>query len=73
MPTQRPRGTATGSSGKDDSIIEQSAEAMSQLIESGATVVGRGLAAGVEGMAQLTERAAEMTGLTSPRNVGRAA
>ena len=55
----------TASKANDDSVIEQSARAVGQLIESGATVMGRGLAAGVEGMTQLKERAAEMTGLTS--------
>ncbi len=35
--------------------------------------MGRGLAAGVEGMARLTERAAEMTGITSPRDAGKMA
>ena len=47
--------------------------AVGELIESGATVMGRGLAAGVEGMAQLTERAAQMTGMTSPRAAGKTA
>jgi hypothetical protein len=63
--------TTTG--GTKDSAIEQSAQAVGDLIETGATVVGRGLAAGVEGMAQLADRAAQMTGMTSPRAIGNAA
>ena len=63
----------TANSGNSDSVIEQSAQTVGEIIESGATVVGRGLAAGVEGMAQLAERAAQMTGLTSPRAIGKAA
>ena len=41
-----------------------------ELIESGATVMGRGWPRG-EGMAQITERAAEMTGMTSPARWGK--
>lgn len=63
---------APPSKGNSDSLIEQSARAVSELIESGATVMGRGLAAGVQGMAQLTERAAEMTGVT-PGAIAKAA
>ena len=47
----------TATSGDSNSVIEQSAQNVGEIIESGATVVGRGLAAGVEGMGQLAERA----------------
>ena len=63
----------TASKASDDSAIEQSARAVGQLVESGATVMGRGLAAGVEGMVELKERAAEMTGLTSASAAGKTA
>jgi hypothetical protein len=63
----------TNTGGPSDSTIEQSAQAVGNIIETGATVVGRGLAAGVEGSAQLADRAAQMTGMTSPRAIGNAA
>ena len=57
----------------DDSVIEKAARTVGELVESGATAMGRGLAAGAEGMANLTERAAEMTGITSPSAAGKTA
>ena len=66
------------SSGNDatrpnDSTIEQTAQVVGEIVETGATLVGRGLAAGVEGMGQLANRAAEMTGINSPASAGKAA
>jgi hypothetical protein len=64
---------------RNGSFVQQSAQAVTGVIQTGASAVGRGVSAGVEGMAQLATRAAEMTGITSPdeatpeRKVGRIA
>jgi hypothetical protein len=51
-------------------VIPQS---VGEVIEAGANLMGRGMAAGVETMAAVADRAIEMTGITSPRNAARAA
>ena len=56
-----------------DSTIRQTANAVGSMFEAGANLVGRGVAAGVEGAGALADRAAEMTGITSPAEAGRAA
>lgn len=56
-----------------DSAIRQTANAVGSMLETGASLVGRGVAAGVEGAGALADRAAEMTGITSPADAGRAA
>src|SRR4051812_36824524 len=56
-----------------DSVMRQTASAVGNMIETGANLVGRGVAAGMEGAAALADRAVEMTGLNSPTTAGRAA
>src|SRR6266513_1873998 len=56
-----------------DSAIRQTANAVGNMIEAGAGLVGRGVAAGMEGAGALADRAAEMTGIDSPAEAGRAA
>ena len=46
-----------------DSAIRQTANAVGSMIETGANLVGRGVAAGVEGAGALADRAAEVTGI----------
>ncbi len=56
----QPAGTSA--SKQDDSVIEQSAQKVGDLVESGAAV-----------LAKLTERAAQVTGITSPGTAGKTA
>ena len=69
MATQREARSQTSR----NSTVQQTADALGNMLESGANLMGRGMAAGVEGAGALANRAMEMTGLTSPAAAGRTA
>jgi hypothetical protein len=63
MASEQTKGASHGR----ESVIRESAKAMGEMIETGANLIGRGMAAGVEGMGHIAASAAEMAGLSSPR------
>ena len=55
----------------EQSKVQQAGEVIGEMMEAGAIMVGRGVAAGVESLSQLANRAAQLTAAAAPQSVVR--